>query len=406
VPSLDLLLEKPGTSSFAPARCKTELAVLWIDWYAYHLSRFAALCDHPALVGRVAGIEMVGGTGVHRGLKFREAIPEEFPVRTILPDGEWRRTSKWLLARLIWKHLEQLNPSTVLVPGYYNVPALASALWGRWKGRRTVLMTESTEMDHGRSVWKERLKALLIRSVFDWAIAGGKPHRRYLEKLGFPPDRIASFYDVVDNAGFRTRAEEIRSRFSSADYSLPENFFLYVGRLAEEKNVRGLVESFVEYRKAGGKHSLVIVGEGPLGVALRSQAQQSGLAESIHFAGLKTSVELAPYHAFASCFVLPSTREPWGLVVNEAMAAGLPLIVSNRCGCAEDLLQPGKNGFSFDPSQPGELLAALQAVDRSSAGQLAAMGRRSSEIISRYSVEAWACEVARLTGLKEVSWQA
>ena len=406
MPSLDLLLEKSSTTSLTPARGKTELAVLWIDWYAYHLSRFAALCEHPALAGRIAGLEMVGGTGVHQGLKFREAIPEEFPVTTVIADGDWQQASKWLLARLIWKHLDRLNPSTVLVPGYYNVPALASALWSKWKCRRTVLMTESTEMDHARSAWKERLKGFLIRSLFDWAIAGGKPHRLYLEKLGFPSNRIASFYDVVDNTGFRTRAEEIRSRFSPADYSLPEGFFLYVGRLAEEKNVRGLLESFIEYRKLDGQRSLVIVGDGPLGSTLRLQARESRFAECIHFAGLKTSVELAPYHAFAGCFVLPSTREPWGLVVNEAMAAGLPVIVSTRCGCAEDLLQAGKNGFSFDPAKPGELLGAFQAFERCSSAQLAAMGRRSSEIISRYSPQAWACEVARVAGLREVAWQA
>jgi 1,2-diacylglycerol 3-alpha-glucosyltransferase len=93
---------------------------------------------------------------------------------------------------------------------------------------------------------------------------------------------------------------------------------------------------------------------------------------------------------------LPSVSEPWGLVVNEAMACNLPVIVSNRCGCVDDLVEPGANGFIFDPACPDELTACLQRVGRLSETELARMGQRSAEIIARYSLETWASEVARL----------
>lgn len=387
-----------STLEAAPAGICTT-AVLWIDWYAYHVSRFQALCDHPRLKGSVAGIEMVGGTGVHAGLKFREEIPAELPVTTLFPEGDWASISPWKIASAIWHLLNRLNPSTVLVPGYYNIPALATAVWARLKGRRSVLMAESTEADHRRVWWKELLKKALVRSLFSSVICGGRAHRRYLERLGFQSDRIARFYDVVDNKFFWNRAQTERVRHRAHELGLHERYFLFVGRLAEEKNVTGLLEAYQHYREAGGSWSLVIVGGGPQAGMLRERAARSPFAGDIRFEGLKTSQELSPYYAFAGCFVLPSTREPWGLVVNEAMAAGLPVIVSAACGCAEDLVVNGENGYLFEPHSACQLIDSLHTVSALSPAEWKAMGENSARMIAQYSPEAWAEEVARITGV-------
>jgi 1,2-diacylglycerol 3-alpha-glucosyltransferase len=375
------------------------VAVLWIDWYAYHISRFAGLCQHPRLSNRVAGIEMVGGVGVHQGLKFREPVPKGMPVTTLFPEGSWGALSKWKIAQAVWSELNRLNPQTVLVPGYYNVPALASALWARLKRRRSVLMTESTEDDHQRIWWREFAKSLIIRGLFQWAIAGGEAHLRYLKRLGFPVERVGRFYDVVDNEFFWNRAQSERLRHRAYEVGLPERFFLYVGRLAEEKNISKLLAAYQGYRERGGTWSLVLVGGGPEETKLKEVANRSEFRHDIHFEGLKTSGELAPYYAFASCFVLPSIREPWGLVVNEAMAAGLPVIVSTACGSAEDLVITGENGFVFDPHSVSELEQCLTRVTSLSAGEWRAMASASAARIAQYSPAAWAEEVARVAGL-------
>ena len=186
-----------------PVKGTDRVVVIWIDWYAYHVARFQGLTQNPDLSGQVAGIEMVGGIGVHAGLKFRENLPAALPVETLFPENSWQEVKGLKTAVAVWKQLNRRNPQVVLVPGYYTAPGLAAALWGKLKRRRTVLMTESTEADHERSAFKEALKSWLIRFLFDWAVAGGTPHRRYLERLGFRPDRIAGFYDVVDNDFFR-----------------------------------------------------------------------------------------------------------------------------------------------------------------------------------------------------------
>jgi glycosyltransferase involved in cell wall biosynthesis len=372
------------------------VVVIWIDWYAYHVARFQGLIGNPSLAGQVAGIEMVGGIGVHAGLKFREDLPSALPVETLFPEKSWREVKGWKTAAAIWKQLNRHNAHVVLVPGYYTIAGLAAALWGKVKGRRTVLMTESTEEDHVRNGFKEGLKGLLIRFLFEWAIAGGQPHRRYLQRLGFPGDRIASFYDVVDNEFFSQRSQAIRKHSQAADFDLPARYFLYVGRLAEEKNLGGLLSAYLAYRQSGGDWPLVLVGDGPERRALEASAQASAYERDIYFAGLRSTAELPQYYAFAGCFVLPSTREPWGLVTNEAMAAGLPIIVSRRCGCAEDLLVEGKNGCSFDPSIEGDLAACLTAVGGLDDETLVSMGACSQEIISQFSPQAWAAEVARI----------
>ncbi len=372
---------------------ETTVAVIWIDWYPYHVARFRGLLSAPALAGKVTGIELVGGVGVHAGLKFREKLPDDLPVLTLMPDADWQSAGQRRLAVRLWQTLSEVDPQVVLAPGYYTLPGIAAALWAKVHGRKSVLMTESTAGDHARVWWKEKAKALLIRTLFDWAVAGGTAHRSYLAELGFPMDRVMRFYDVVDNDFFRTKSAELRMK-SSAAFNLPSGYFLYIGRLSVEKNVDGLIEEWNAYREVGGTWPLVIVGSGAAATDLQQQAALSPFAADIHFAGHKGSKDLPTYYAFAGCFVLPSTREPWGLVTNEAMAAGLPVIVSDRCGCAVDLVEAGKNGFVFSPARPGELAQAMRLMEQATPLELAQMGARSAEIIASYSPEAFGAQIA------------
>ena len=386
----------PDAKWSSPVRARCRVAVIWIDWYAYHVARFRGLNEAPTLAGKVTGLELVGGVGVHAGLKFREELPPELSIETLEPKSNWAQANKFRLARELWTRLSKLEPEVVLVPGYYTLPAVAAALWAKLHRSVSVLMTESTAYDHLRVGWKEWAKGLLLRSLFDWAVAGGKEHLNYLEQLGFPPDHTARFYDVVDNPMFAEGTDALRGQSASV-FGLPtEPYFVYVGRFAEEKNVSRLLESWVAYRREGGTWPLVLVGDGPLASSLRDAATASGFGPNIHFPGLKSSRALLPFYAFAGCFVLPSTREPWGLVVNEAMAAGLPVLVSDRCGCAADLVQPDRNGFVFDPADGAALTARMYQVSSLSAAELRAMGAESRRLMNDYSPRNFGLEIARI----------
>ncbi len=391
------LLSSSATSPVAsavPGRCR--VVVIWIDWYAYHVARFRGLASHPSLAGSVAGIELVGGIGVHAGLRFREELPGGLAVETLFPGENWQDAGQLRVAQRLWQRLDALDPEIVLVPGYYTLPGVAAAVWARVHGRSSVLMTESTQQDLRRNGLKELAKGWLIRLLFGWAVVGGRRHAAYLAALGFPASRVVHSYDVVDNDGLYHQAEALR-RHAGPGSDRPGHSFLYVGRLALEKNLPALIAAYSAYRASGGSWSLVLVGDGPERAALESQAAQTGFATSIHFAGHKSSSELPAYYAAAGCFVLPSTREPWGLVVNEAMACGLPVIVSSRCGCADDLVIDGSNGLLFDPlgdRSGSELLAALRTVETLSPEAWARMSAASLAQIAHYAPEHFGEQIA------------
>ena len=373
-----------------------SVVVIWIDWYAYHIARFRALAEHDSLRGRMTGIEMVGGAGVHKGFVYREKASDSLPVTTIAPEASWSEIGQRRLAIEVWKKLEALQPSVVFVPGYYTAPGLAAALWSKFRRRRSILMTESTQADHARTGWRERVKSILLRSLFDAAVAGGSAHVRYLEALHFPPNRIGRKYDVVDNSFFARGADQARTDRERSEWNLPADYFLYVGRLSPEKNIDGLIRAFAGYRRKGGRCSLVLAGGGPQRAFLEALAATLDVSDCVQFVGHKNSAGLIPYYAFARCFVLPSKREPWGLVVNEAMAAGLPVIVSSCCGCAEDLVVNGANGYVFDPEKARDLEQVMNTIDQTPKTTLAGMGATSREIIAGFSPESWADEVARI----------
>jgi glycosyltransferase involved in cell wall biosynthesis len=164
----------------------------------------------------------------------------------------------------------------------------------------------------------------------------------------------------------------------------------------------GLIQAYTRYRDtftvtvtegrlatgAPRPWNLVILGDGPQRDSLCQLVVELRLEKCIRFAGFVQYPELPIYYGLAGAFVHASLSEPWGLVVNEAMASALPVIVSNRCGCASDLVQKS-NGFTFDPANVEELSACLlkMSTDR---GQPEAMGKASLEIVSSWGPQRFA----------------
>jgi glycosyltransferase involved in cell wall biosynthesis len=120
--------------------------------------------------------------------------------------------------------------------------------------------------------------------------------------------------------------------------------------------------------------------------------QQCGVSDHVHLVGAKGYAELPSYYSHAGAFIHASTTEQWGLVVNEAMASGLPVLVSNRCGCATDLVKEGVNGWTFDPCNE-EQMADLMLRIAGDEEQRKTMGLRSREIIAEWGPDRFASGV-------------
>jgi glycosyltransferase involved in cell wall biosynthesis len=341
-----------------------RIAVIFHRFGPYHCARLEA----AARQYDVTGIEVAAETQDYAWSSVKGA--EGYSRVTLFPGGVARRMSAKEVSERVEDALQSCSPDAVAIPGWSDKGALAALRWCTETGTPPILMSESTALDEPRVGWREWIKGRIVR-LCSTALVGGQRHIDYLVELGVPRDQIFTGYDVVDNEHFRQKATEIRNQRSEVrkKYGLPENYFLASARFIEKKNLPTLIRSYACYRQLAGNTDnrrqttdnrpwdLVLLGDGPLHETLNSQLSALSLQHSVLLPGFKQYEELPVYYGLANTFVHASTTEQWGLVVNEAIASGLPVIVSNRCGCVPELVQD--NGFTFDPMNQHELASRL-----------------------------------------------
>ena len=420
----------------------TRVAVLFERLGPYHHARLNAAGRQM----RVFGLEACGVENTYAWEKVEGAA--SFARLTLTERHSQNASWSKELHRQTWKALDETKPQAVAVPGWASAEALSALSWCLRTNTPAVMMSESTEWDERRKPLKEWVKRRLV-GLCSAALVGGTPHRDYIVQLEMPAERVFLGYDVVDNGYFESKVAEIRNQKSEIrnKYGLPENFFLASARFVEKKNLARLLQAFALYRALARRSeigdrrsesasqkaergnekaemlpptqtygatrktetlksessipstlnhqpstepwSLVLLGDGPLKPDLCRLISDLGLNACVHLPGFKQYHELPIYYGLASAFVHASTTEQWGLVVNEAMASGLPVLVSNRCGCATDLVKDGVNGFTFDPydvEQMAELMARISGLGSG----LLEFGAASARIISQWGPERFA----------------
>ena len=313
-------------------------------------------------------------------------------VVTLFPRHAMREIPQGAIRRAIVNYLEKARPDICCLNGW-GLPGTAAMLeWAVAHHVPCVVTSDSNKHDQKRYWLKERLKAQFINQCSS-ALAAGTESRRYLIELGMAPAAIFDGFDVVENDHFHRGAEEARRdppRFR-AQLALPKEYFFACARFERVKNLYRLLEAYTAYVRGAGPSAwnLVIAGDGPTRLELEKCARNLRVEERVIFAGLKTYQELPGMYGLARAFILASTSETWGLVVNEAMAAGLPVLVSEMCGCAPDLVRDGENGFTFDPWDAGEMAQKMLIVHREAALR-ERMAGRSAEIIAEWGPQRFA----------------
>lgn len=286
--------------------------------------------------------------------------------------------------------LEREKPDIAIVGGYGISSMRYIARWVKSHGGRTILPAVSWAGDHRRWAVREWAKGLVVRRLFDAICACGERTQAYFIGLGFLEKQIWKQFNVIDNKHFISGAERARACLPNlrGELGLPEQYFLYIGALEPWKNISFLIDCYVRYRNNGGHWGLVIVGVGSQLAMLQARAKQERIPDIV-FTGMKKHNETPAYYGLASCFVIPSLSEPWGLVVNEAETAGLPILASNKCGCVPELVHRGINGYFFEPTDSDELIRLMILMSGGSL-DLEAMGQSSRQIIQYYTPERWA----------------
>jgi len=371
----------------------SSIAVLFVRFGPYHTARLEACGRAFAPEGvKVLGIEYFRKDRTYDAWEpsadgsshSRFTLCEER-----LGEGATHRTAAGRLRSL----LDEERPGTVAISGWLLPESHAALRWCRANGAVSVLMSDSAAADHRRFFFKEILKRFIVRR-FDAALVAGTPHRNYAVRLGIQADRTFLGYDVVDNGHFAMGAADARTRPDVRQrLKLPDRYFLASARFIPRKNMAGLLDAYRIYLQESGHApwSLVILGDGPQRPELERQAAAAaGRGGRVLMPGLKSYRELPAWYGLAEALVHPSIAEQWGLVVNEAMASGLPVLVSSRSGCAADLVRPGLNGFLFDPDSPRGIADAMIRFSMMPVADRLEMGRFSAAAIAEWGPDRFA----------------
>ena len=262
-------------------------------------------------------------------------------------------------ATMLLRRVRAFRPDVINLTGYYDPAQILVLLWARANGVRVVMQNESTATDHQRGGWKEQFKRWVFGQC-DGFFCFGEQSAKYLIELGVAPAKILLRKNAVDNNALRTaydRAFPTRAK-QQQTLGLRPNNFIFVGRLIGVKNLPMLLTAFADARPQSPNANdwgLILLGDGPEQPLLQQKVTELHMDNAVKLVPGRPWFQVPGLLALSNVLVLPSTSEPWGLVVNEAMACGLPVIVSDRCGCVPDLVHDGQNGFVFDPARPSEL---------------------------------------------------
>ena len=355
-----------------PSRQK-PIAIVFHRFGPYHRTRVEAAAKSM----NVVAVELSASSAVYAWdeIELDSAITRV----TVCQDRDSRSLSTPEIDQKIASVLGEIAPIAVALAGWSDNGAIAALNWCHQHRVPAILMSESNHHDFKRRALSEWIKRC-ITAHFSAAIVGGKLASAYANDLGLSQDRIFRGYDVVDNdyfaanpneGGVGTKPWEQRPLGKLANPINNSPFFLIAARLVEKKNIDRTLHAYAEYRTraqatvgndSSNPWDLVIAGDGPLRQTLETLARKLNLSDHVKFIGFKQYEEMPSLYHACGAFIHPSTREQWGLVVNEAMSAGCPVIVSDACGCVADLIVDGKSGILVDPHQTSSIVDAMSRI--------------------------------------------
>jgi len=313
--------------------------------------------------------------------------------RVVLNDNDLCRGSSFsAFARL----MGQIRPEVIVTMGWCKTEHLQCLYWGLSNNVPVVLASDSARRDFPRNKLKEAVKRKVV-SLFAVGWAASSAAAEYLMELGMARERILiGPVDSIDIQHFKNESEKAQKCAVElrAKLNLPRQYFVSVGRIAPEKNLSTMLKAYKLYKDKFGSDAwkLVIVGSGPLDRDIRQTIRDLNLESDVHLPGHVDYKALPAYYALAGAFVHASTKDTWAVVVNEAMATGLPVIVSSQCGSAEELIVEGENGFVFNARDPNELARRLGQIAHGDLDTMR-MGKANQGKIAKWAPHGYAASL-------------
>jgi glycosyltransferase involved in cell wall biosynthesis len=289
----------------------------------------------------------------------------------------------------LWREIRSGGFAALIVHGHTPAAMVLAAAAAK-ASRIPVLLRCETHLGLRRSGLRRLLRRPLIGSLyrrFDAVLAIGSANREFHRAMGVPEDRIFLTPYAVDNRRFMrasrlsaTERGDIRASLGAGD---DRPIILYAAKFQPRKRPDDLLRAAALLNGGPAPFHLALVGSGEIEPRLRALTHELGL-ENLCFAGFVNQSALPRYYGACDIFVLPSADESWGLAVNEAMCAGLPIVASTEIGCVPDLVHDGRNGRIFPAGNIVALAEALRPLIADAALRRR-MGQASRDIIAGWS---------------------
>jgi len=351
-----------GLNSSLLSRAPSEpVRLAWVGGFpAHYMGEFHCRLQalHPEVFFLYLPLGQLGG-----------AFPHEI---TRLPAHHMQASSRWPWV-WCWRSLERIDPQGVLIAGNYPRATLVAAAWAHKRGRALYYLADSNHLDR-RNLRRNCLNTLLLRVVL-----------RRATKILSIGTRNTEFYmqyrdkEQLAEALLQFPLPHLHQKFESVCCAPNDAFvFLVFGRLEDVKAVDKVINAFALLDQQLKQRSrLLIAGDGSSRSALESQVEAQGLGDRVQFLGSVPSDQAPRIFGEANALVLASRDEPWGLVVNEALSAGIPVIGPFWIGAFADLVVHGETGLVTQDNTPLRLAAAMRTllIDPSRAAEMGRAGR-------------------------------
>jgi glycosyltransferase involved in cell wall biosynthesis len=296
-----------------------------------------------------------------------------------------------IIAPQIWREVSRGGFDALVVHGHTPAAALIAVAAARWAGL-PVFVRGETHLGLSRGSLKRLARKPLMRAFYrhlSGALAIGSANAAFYRAMGMPEERIFSMPYTVDNDRFTEgsrlsdeQRKKVRAELGVADV---DPIVLYAAKLQARKHPDDLLRAAYRLQNRGLRFHVVMVGSGEMAAELVDLTGRLRV-KNVHFHGFANQSALPQIYGAADVFVLPSENEPWGLAVNEAMCAGLPIVASEEVGCAADLIRAGVNGQTFAAGDSEALTTALHPI-LADAETRRRMGGASRDIISHWSYQ-------------------
>lgn len=372
---------------------KKKLAIISTHPIQYYAPIFKLLADRKLIDVKVF-YTWPQGAGEFTDMGFGKSVKWDIPLLdgysySLVKNVAQNPTSKnfkGIINPTLVKEIKEFNPGAILVFGWNFHSHLKTLRF--FKGKVPVWFRGDSHMLNEGNGIKKVLRRLVLRWVYqhiDKAFYVGLNNKRYYLKHGVKEKNLIHAPHAIEISRFSSDSNvsfsylnEIKQKLGIKD---KDKVFLYCGKLEQVKNVSLLISAFVSVFHANSTVHLVMVGDGPLKAAL---IEKSSEIKNIHFLPFHNQSMMPTIYRLGNVFVLPSKSETWGLAVNEAMACGKAILVSDKVGCAVDLVQPSINGFSFKSNNREDLEEKMGLLLQS---DLEEMGRKSRQIVQKFSFE-------------------